>query len=88
MSYTWSTQKSFDENKILEFLPLKMRTDIAMRVHFSTLGKVKLFRNCEPGKTHKAHIPINSINLYYYLLIVFWGTIPGLFFIFVFSIHS
>ena len=50
MSYTWSTQKSFDENKILEFLPLKMRTDIAMRVHFSTLGKVKLFRNCEPGK--------------------------------------
>ncbi len=44
-----STQKSFDENKILEFLPPKMRTDIAMRVHFSTLGKVKLFRNCEPG---------------------------------------
>ena len=82
MSYTWSTQKSFDENKILEFLPLKMRTDIAMRVHFSTLGKVKLFRNCEPGKAHKAHIPINSINLYYYLLIVFWGTIPGLFFYF------
>jgi hypothetical protein len=26
-----------------------MRTDIAMRVHYSTLGKVKLFRNCEPG---------------------------------------
>jgi hypothetical protein len=51
MSYTWSTQKSFDENKILEFLPPKMRTDIAMRVHFSTLGKVKLFRNCEPGKS-------------------------------------
>jgi hypothetical protein len=51
MSYTWSTQKSFDENKILDFLPPKMRTDIAMRVHFSTLGKVKLFRNCEPGLT-------------------------------------
>lgn len=49
MSYTWSTQKSFNERKMMEFLPLKMRTDIAMRVHFSTLGKVKLFRNCEPG---------------------------------------
>ena len=49
MNYTWSTHKTFNENKILEFLPLKMRTDIAMRVHYSTLGKVKLFRNCEPG---------------------------------------
>ena len=26
-----------------------MRTDIAMSVHYKTLMKVKLFRNCEPG---------------------------------------
>ena len=49
LSYTWSRQNIFDENKLLEFLPLKMRTDIAMRVHFSTLRKVKLFKNCEPS---------------------------------------
>ncbi|XP_059083326.1 uncharacterized protein LOC131880663 [Tigriopus californicus] len=49
MHYTWELQKSFDEAKVLEFLPLKTRTDIAMRVHYPTLVKVKLFRNCEPG---------------------------------------
>ena len=49
MYYTWEQQKSFDEAKILEFLPLKTRTDIAMRVHYPTLVKLKLFRNCEPG---------------------------------------
>ena len=38
MNYTWENQNTFDENKALEFLPPKMRTDIAMRVHFATLG--------------------------------------------------
>ena len=38
MNYTWAQQNTFDENKVLEVLPLKMRTDIAMRVHFATLG--------------------------------------------------
>ena len=33
---------SFDESKVLEFLPLKSRTDIAMRVHYHTLVKVRL----------------------------------------------
>ena len=35
--------------QMLSFLPPKMRTDIAMRVHYRTLMKVKLFRNCDPG---------------------------------------
>ena len=39
MNYTWANQNTFDENKALEFLPPKMRTDIAMRVHFATLGR-------------------------------------------------
>ena len=38
-----------DERKLLEYLPMKMRTDIAMRVHYSILGKVKLFKNTDPG---------------------------------------
>ena len=41
MNYTWENQNTFDENKALEFLPPKMRTDIAMRVHFATLGNNK-----------------------------------------------
>jgi len=49
----------------MEFLPLKMRTDIAMRVHFSTLGKVKLFRNCEPGREDKNE----NKNLIYKVLV-------------------
>ncbi|CAB4070198.1 CNGB1 [Lepeophtheirus salmonis] len=49
MNYTWNTHKTFDENLILEFLPLKIRTDVAMRVHYKTLSKVKLFRNCDLG---------------------------------------
>lgn len=32
--HTWKTQKSFDELAILEFLPIKMRTDVALDVHY------------------------------------------------------
>ena len=33
MLYTWEQQKSFDENKVLSFLPTKMRTDLALQVN-------------------------------------------------------
>ena len=33
MQYTWEQQKSFDENKVLSFLPTKMRTDLALQVN-------------------------------------------------------
>ena len=39
----------FSSPQTLSFLPPKMRTDVAMRVHYRTLMKVKLFRNCDPG---------------------------------------
>ena len=32
--HTWKTQKSFNELGILEFLPIKMRTDLALDVHY------------------------------------------------------
>jgi len=33
-----------DENSLLEALPKKMKTDLAIHVHFNTLNKVKLFQ--------------------------------------------
>ena len=47
--HTWKTQKSFDELAILEFLPSKMRTDVALDVHYKTISKVNLFHGCDPG---------------------------------------
>ena len=49
MQYTWEHQKIFDENKVLSFLPPKMRTDLALKVHYATLSKVKLFQDCDTG---------------------------------------
>ena len=48
-THTWKTQKSFDELAILNFLPLKVRGDVAADVHYKTLSNVKLFRGCNPG---------------------------------------
>jgi cyclic nucleotide gated channel beta 1 len=36
-----------DESAILESLPPKMKTDLALNVHISTLDKVKLFSDCD-----------------------------------------
>jgi len=33
-----------DENSLLEALPKKMKTDLAIHVHFNTLTKVNLFQ--------------------------------------------
>lgn len=48
--HTWKTQKSFDELGILQFLPYKLRSDVALNVHYNTLKKVKLFFGCDIGK--------------------------------------
>jgi len=47
--HTWKTQKSFNELAILEQLPVKMRTDVALDVHYKTICGVKLFHGCDPG---------------------------------------
>lgn len=36
-----------DENKILDTLPQKLKTDVAINVHIKTLGKVQLFHDCD-----------------------------------------
>uniref|UniRef100_A0A1I8HBV2 Cyclic nucleotide-binding domain-containing protein n=1 Tax=Macrostomum lignano TaxID=282301 RepID=A0A1I8HBV2_9PLAT len=39
--------KSSDENSLLEGLPRKLKTDLAISVHFTILSKVSLFQDCE-----------------------------------------
>ncbi|XP_014666889.1 PREDICTED: cGMP-gated cation channel alpha-1-like isoform X2 [Priapulus caudatus] len=43
-NYNWEQQKTLNENAALDILPLKMRTDLAINVHYQTLIKVQLFQ--------------------------------------------
>lgn len=36
-----------DELTILDNLPYKMKTDVAINVHINTLNKVQLFKHCD-----------------------------------------
>ncbi|BES89039.1 cation channel [Nesidiocoris tenuis] len=46
-SYTWQQQHTLDESRVLGTLPHKMKTDVAIEVHISTLNKVQLFKDCD-----------------------------------------
>ena len=45
--YTWSTQKILDEKALLNRMPDKMHTDLAINVHMDVLSKVELFKECD-----------------------------------------
>jgi cyclic nucleotide gated channel beta 1 len=59
--YTWRTQKSFDEAGILDHLPLKMRTDVALDIHYETIKNVKLFHGCDPGLIKELVVKLRPI---------------------------
>uniref|UniRef100_A0A0N5B0M4 Cyclic nucleotide-binding domain-containing protein n=1 Tax=Syphacia muris TaxID=451379 RepID=A0A0N5B0M4_9BILA len=46
-NYTWQQQKTLDEQKLIERLPLKLQTDLALSVHYNTFSKVQLFQDCD-----------------------------------------
>lgn len=45
--YACSQQLMLDEKKVLDFLPTKMKSDVAIHVHLDVLSKVTLFQDCE-----------------------------------------
>ncbi|KAH3847780.1 hypothetical protein DPMN_090111 [Dreissena polymorpha] len=47
--YTWNRTQSIDEPSLLQMLPDRLRTEIAINVHLETLKKVKIFEECEEG---------------------------------------
>jgi cyclic nucleotide gated channel alpha 3 len=47
--FLWSTQKSGDDNQILNLLPYKLRAEIAIHVHLDTLKRVEIFQDTEAG---------------------------------------
>lgn len=47
--YLWTNKKSVDEREVLKKLPSKLRAEIAINVHLSTLKKVCIFQDGEAG---------------------------------------
>ncbi|OQV26232.1 Cyclic nucleotide-gated cation channel beta-1 [Hypsibius exemplaris] len=45
--FNWEQQKTIDERQLLEGLPTKLRSDLAMEVHFGVIHKVALFKEID-----------------------------------------
>ncbi|GFO30202.1 cyclic nucleotide-gated cation channel [Plakobranchus ocellatus] len=47
--YTWSRTNCIDEPSVLQLLPDRLRTEVAIHVHLDVLKKVSIFKDCEEG---------------------------------------
>jgi len=45
--YSWNNTQAMDDNNMLDILPMRLQTEIAKHVHYSSLKNVPLFSGCE-----------------------------------------
>ncbi|XP_025105714.1 cGMP-gated cation channel alpha-1-like [Pomacea canaliculata] len=51
--YTWNRNMAIDDPTVLELLPTRLRTEVAIHVHLATLKKVRIFKQCEENLLHE-----------------------------------